>query len=161
MAHGPRVTRRRVLRTGSVALATGVGAAALAACGETKVVTKEVPVEKTIVKEVPVEKIVKQTQIKEVPVEKIVTRNVVKTVEKMVEAVAERAPGIDIYNLDTSVAIDGKPWNPRRVARLATSHSVTQLGLTRPRGVDVQLSQLMPSLSCCTTMGLAMRFIRA
>jgi peptide/nickel transport system substrate-binding protein len=128
MAHGPRVTRRRVLRTGSVALATGVGAAALAACGETKVVTKEVPVEKTIVKEVPVEKIVKQTQIKEVPVEKIVTRNVIKTVEKivqqrvvvekivekMVEAVAERAPGIDIYNLDTSVAIDGKPWNPQK-----------------------------------------------
>ena len=127
MAHGPRVTRRRVLRTGSVALATGVGAAALAACGETKVVTKEVPVEKTIVKEVPVEKIVKQTQIKEVPVEKIVTRNVVKTVEKivqqrvvvekivekMVEAVAERAPGINIYNLDTSVAIDGKPWIPQ------------------------------------------------
>ena len=35
MPHGLRVTRRRVLRTGSVALATGVGAAALAACGET------------------------------------------------------------------------------------------------------------------------------
>ena len=84
MPHGLRVTRRRVLRTGSVALATGVGAAALAACGETKIVTKEVPVETTIIKEVPVEKIVKQTQIKEVQVEKIVTRNVIKTVEKVV-----------------------------------------------------------------------------
>ena len=49
-------------------------------------------------------------------VEKIVQQRVVveKIVEKMVEAVAERAPGIDIYNLDTSVAIDGKPWNPQK-----------------------------------------------
>ena len=144
MPQGPRVTRRRVLRTGSVALATGVGAAALAACGETKIVTKEVPVETTVIKEVPVEKIVKQTQIKEVQVEKVVTRNVIKTVEKVVrqrvevekivevavEAMAERTPGIDIVGLDESVPINRAKWNPTK------GGEVSYFTLGNPTGFD-------------------------
>jgi len=71
---------------GAAAGATGLaGLAALAACGETKVVTKEVPVKETVIKEVPVEKIVRQTEIKEVPVEKIVTQQVEKIVTQTVE----------------------------------------------------------------------------
>ena len=71
---GPTITRRRLL-----AGATGaVGALALAACGETQVVTvdriveKEVQVERIVTKEVPVEKVVTKVVTKEVPVEKIV-----------------------------------------------------------------------------------------
>ncbi len=145
MIKTPSVSRRAVLRTGLAGLAGGVGAAALAACGETQVVTKEVPVETTVVKEVPVEKIVRETEVREVPVEKIVTQQVEKVVtmtvevkqvvevpvevkvekvvevekivekvvEVFVETVAERAPGIDIHNLDASVPIGGKPWDPK------------------------------------------------
>ena len=147
MMKTPSVSRRLVLRTGLAGLAGGVGAAALAACGETQVVTKEVPVQTTVIKEVPVEKIVRETEIREVPVEKIVTqqvdrivtqtvevekvvekiveRVVTQTVEKVVEiekiievekivqAVAERAPGIDIHSLDTSVPVGLKPWDPK------------------------------------------------
>ena len=50
------ITRRRVLIGASGAMS----AIALAACGETQVVTKEVPVERVVVKEVPVETIVTQ-----------------------------------------------------------------------------------------------------
>ncbi|MCY3748865.1 MAG: ABC transporter substrate-binding protein [Chloroflexi bacterium] len=145
MIKTPSVSRRAVIRTGLAGLAGGVGAAALAACGETQVVTKEVPVEKTVVKEVPVEKIVRETEVKEVPVERIVTQEVEKlvtrtvevkqvvevpvevevekvvevekiverVVEKIVQQAAERAPGIDIYNLDESVPIGAKPWDPK------------------------------------------------
>ena len=68
----PTVTRRQVLRTSGGAALGLAGALALAACGETQVVT----VEKVVEKEVPVERIV----TKEVPVEKVVTREVVKEV---------------------------------------------------------------------------------
>ena len=79
------VTRRRLLSAGA-----GVaGAVALAACGETQIVTKEVPVETIVIKEVPVEKVVVQTEIKEVPVEKIVVQEKVVEVEKVVEKVVE------------------------------------------------------------------------
>ena len=66
------------------------GVVALAACGETQIVTKEVPIETTVIKEVPVETVVIQEKIvtKEVPVEKIVEKIV--TVEKIVEV--EAAP---------------------------------------------------------------------
>ena len=46
---------------------------------------------------------------KVVEVEKVVE----KVVEKIVQQAAERAPGIDIYNLDESVAIGAKPWDPK------------------------------------------------
>ena len=74
------LSRRELLRM-LAAGSTGVaGAIALAACGETQVVTKEVPVQTTVVKEVPVETIVTRTQIKEVPVERIVIQTQVKEV---------------------------------------------------------------------------------
>ena len=92
----------------------------LAACGETQVVTKEVPVETTVVKEVPVERIVTQTQIKEVPVERIVIKEVpvekivtkevpvekiviqekIVTVEKIVEVEAQRPPVVLTFATD-------------------------------------------------------------
>ena len=79
------ISRRHMLR-GAAAGATGIaGLAALAACGETQVVTKEVPVETTVIKEVPVEKIVRETEVREVPVEKIVTQQVDRVVTKTVE----------------------------------------------------------------------------
>jgi len=109
------------MRGGLAALAGGVGAAALAACGEAEVVektvtvtvtevkevikevpvevpvTKEVEVEKVVIKEVPVETIkeVPVETIKEVQVEKVVEKEVVKEVfvEKVVveEKLVERA----------------------------------------------------------------------
>jgi len=89
------MTRRRLLRVGGSLGLGAAGAAVLAACGETQVVTKEVPVETTVIKEVPVEKIVRETEVKEVPVEKIVTQQVDRIVtqtvevEKVVEKVVE------------------------------------------------------------------------
>ena len=68
----PTMTRRQVLRASGGAALGLAGTLALAACGETQVVT----VEKVVEKEVPVERIV----TKEVPVEKVVTREVVKEV---------------------------------------------------------------------------------
>ena len=74
------MTRRRLLRVGGGLGLGAAGAAVLAACGETQIVTREVPVETIIIKEVPVETIVTQTQIKEVPVETIVTQTQIKEV---------------------------------------------------------------------------------
>ena len=113
----PKAVSRRSFVRASAAGAVGVaGAAVLAACGETQVVTKEVPVEvekivtqiverivtQTSVKEVPVdrivtqvvEKVVTQTEIKEVQVEKVVTQvvEVEKVVEKVVEKIVEAMP---------------------------------------------------------------------
>ena len=72
-----------ILRSGAAAVAGGIGAAALAACGEAEVVEKTVTVTVTEVREV----------IKEVPVETIVTREVpVETVviqEVQVETIKE------------------------------------------------------------------------
>ena len=59
----------------------GSAVAVLAACGETQVITKEVPVE--VIKEVPVEKIVTQM----VEVEKIVTKEVMVEAPPQVQAV--------------------------------------------------------------------------
>ena len=58
----------------------------LMACGDTQVVTKEVPIETTVIKEVPVERVVIQEKIvtKEVPVEKIVEK-IIET-ERVVQA---------------------------------------------------------------------------
>ena len=75
------VTRRRVLSAGAGTALGLTGAAVLAACGETQVATKEVPVEKTVVEQVEVEKIVTRTEIKEVPVEKVVVQEKIVTVE--------------------------------------------------------------------------------
>ena len=91
------MTRRNMLRGASAGIIGASGAAVLAACGETQVVTKEVikevPVEtvvtKTVIKEVPIETIVTKEVIKEVPVEKIVTQEVEKIVVKEVAVIKE------------------------------------------------------------------------
>ena len=62
----PVVSRRRMLRSAVMGVTGAAGIAALAACGETQVVT----VEKVVEKEVPVERIVE----KEVPVERVVEK---------------------------------------------------------------------------------------
>jgi len=102
------LSRRAVLRAGMAGLVGGVGAAALAACGERqiveKVVTQTVEVVKVVTKEVPVEKIVTTE------VQKVVTKEVV--VEKIVEAAKERAPGLDVNLITRPVAIGGAKWNP-------------------------------------------------
>ena len=85
----PTLTRRQVLRASGGAVLGVTGAIALAACGETQVVT----VEKIVEKEVPVETIV----TKEVPVEKVVTREVIK------EVMAERGTiKIELHHDHTS-----------------------------------------------------------
>ena len=83
------ISRRRLLRVGGVGLGAA-GALTLAACGETQVVTKEVPVETIVVKEVPVETVVTKTEIKEVPVERVVTQTQVQVKEVEVEKVVEK-----------------------------------------------------------------------
>ena len=75
----PTMTRRQVLRASGGAVLGVTGAIALAACGETQIVT----VEKIVTKEVPVETIV----TKEVAVEKVVTREVIKEVMAQRQAV--------------------------------------------------------------------------
>ena len=112
------MTRRRALHLGATALAGGVGAAALAACGEAEVRTVEVPVERIVtvteIKEVEVEKIVKQEVIKEVAVQKVVTVEKVKVVE--VERSAQPEGVVEIGPVKAVRAghyRDTTPWNPR------------------------------------------------
>ena len=76
---GP-LSRRRLLRIGTVGVLGSTAAAALAACGESQVVTVEKVVTQTQIKEVPVEKIVTQTVVKEVQVDKVVPQTVIKEV---------------------------------------------------------------------------------
>jgi len=88
-----QLSRRRLLRTGALG---GVGAAVLAACGETKEIIKEVPVE--VIKEVQVagETVVKEVQV-EVPVE------VIKEVEKIVEVAGETTVVEKIVEVEAEV----------------------------------------------------------
>jgi peptide/nickel transport system substrate-binding protein len=132
------VNRRQVLRGAAAALAGGVGAAALAACGEGQVVEKTVTVTvtevKEVVKEVPVETVVTKEVIKEVPVETVVTKEVIKEiavqkivtqeviVEKIVEIEAETAAkavgaGVNLFRVDEPVPLD--TWNPTRGGRIS------------------------------------------
>ena len=75
MTRGNTLSRRRLLRLG---LMGGVGIAALAGCGETQVVEREVVT--VVTQEVPVERIVTQVVEKQVPVE--VEKVVIREVEK-------------------------------------------------------------------------------
>ncbi len=106
-------------------MAGSVGAAALAACGETETVIKEVPVEKIItvteIREVPVETIVTQEVIKEVQVEKVVTKEV--QVEKIVEVETVQAPQ-GVFNIGPVTAVrfgnyrNITPFNPRHGGKI-------------------------------------------
>ena len=134
------VSRRQALRGGALALAGGVGAAALAACGEKEVVTKEVIKEvpvttivtQEVIKEVEVATVVTQEVIKEVPVQQIVEKEVVREVivEKIVEKARERAPGVDAHLLSKIVDIGGEPWNP------IVGGEVSYFTFTNPNSLD-------------------------
>ena len=131
-----RLSRRRLLRIGAVGALGSTAAAALAACGEgePRIVTKEVPVEKTVVKEIPIETIVTQTEIKEVPVEKIVTQTVIKevpvdrVVEKVVTVEKMMAPeqqSVTVYSgrsagADEIIIDQPRPDRYRTVERIAS-----------------------------------------
>jgi ABC-type glycerol-3-phosphate transport system substrate-binding protein len=93
------LTQRHVSRRKLILAAASVGASAvaLAACGETQVVT----VDKIVTKEIPVERII----TKEVPVEKVVIKEVEKVVTKEV------------------VIRESVPFAERQVVRLATKHT--------------------------------------
>ncbi len=131
MDRGKSLSRRNVLRGGALALAGGVGVAALAACGEAEVQIKEVEVEKIItvteIQQVEVEKVVKQEVIKEVEVEKVVKQEVIVekevVVEKevIVEIAAETVArgvqkGINLFRSDEPVPLE--EWNPTRGGRI-------------------------------------------
>ena len=128
------------MRGGAVALAGGVGAAALAACGEKEVVTKEVIKEvpvttivtQEVIKEVEVATVVTQEVIKEVPVQQIVEKEVVREVivEKIVERARERAPGVDAHLLSKIVDIGGEPWDP------IVGGEVSYFTFTNPNSLD-------------------------
>ncbi|MCY3958232.1 MAG: ABC transporter substrate-binding protein [Chloroflexi bacterium] len=130
------VTRRQLLRRGGTAALGISGAVALAACGETQVVTKEVPVEKIVVQEVEVEKIVTQQVEKVVTqeVEKVVEREVpvekVVEVQKVVEVPVEKV--VEVEKVVTKevqkvvekvVQVERAPERITAVIRLANDHS--------------------------------------
>ena len=96
MGRARAVSRRSLLRGSAAVLAGSVGAATIAACGETEVVEKTVTVTvteiKEVVKEVPVETIkeipVERIVIQEIPVEKVVIKEI--PVETIREVPVER-----------------------------------------------------------------------
>ena len=114
---------RRVLRMGGTVALGILCVVALAACGDIKVVTREVRVERVVVKEVPVEKVVtrevervvrvevpvERVVIREVPVERIVTREVERVVRVEVpveEVVSKEAPVEKIVAAEVTEAVE-------------------------------------------------------
>ena len=131
-----------------MALAGGVGVAALAACGEGEVEIREVEVEKIVtvteVQQVEVEKVVTQEVIKEVEKAVVVEKEVVvereveveKVVTKIVEIEAETAArglqtGVNLFRSDESVPLG--EWNPTRGGRITwgTPGPITSLNPVR------------------------------
>ena len=94
---GRGVSRRQLLRVAVLGSGSATLAAILAACGETQVVTKEVPVEIETIKEVPVDRVVVQEVPVEVEVEKLV--EVEKVVEVEVEVEVERVATREVERL--------------------------------------------------------------
>ena len=141
------VTRRQLLRTGGTAVLKISGAIALAACGGTQVVTKEVPVEKVVVQEIEVEKIVTQQ------VEKVVTQEVERVVrqEVPVERVVEVQKVVEVpvevekiviqevektVEVEKIVEVEAMPVRPTAVLRLANDHSSGARGATMNWALD-------------------------
>ena len=128
-------SRRRVLRGAVVGVTGSAGLAVLAACGETQVVTKEVPVETTVIKEVPVEKIVRETEVREVPVEKIVTQQVDRIVTQTVEVekvVTETVEVEKVVEKVVEVMVERPPETRTVKIEHATDHT------SGPRGAAMQ-----------------------
>ena len=114
------------MRLGALGLAGGVGAAALAACGEGEVEVRTVEVEKIVtvteIKEVEVEKVVEKEVVREVPVERVVTQEVqiekIVEVEKVVE-VPQETQVEGVFEIGPVKAVrfgnyrDLTPYNPQ------------------------------------------------
>ncbi len=118
------LTRRKVVRSGLLGGAGLAAAAALAGCGETQIVEKEVV--RVVTQEVPVEKVVTQIVEKErvVEVEKVVTKIVEKEkiveVEKVVTKIVEVAgPTLEKVSLRLASYV----WGDRVVAAYARNIS--------------------------------------
>ncbi len=151
------MTRRRLLRAGSGLGLGAAGAAVLAACGETKIVTKEVPVETTIIKEVPVETIVTKTQIKEVPVEKIVQQTQIKEVpvervvmqqvevEKVVTKVVEVEKVVEKV-VEKIVEVEAAPQPMAQIFAFGTDHTSGPRGAAMQWALD-RFAQVSPHLN--------------
>ena len=133
------------------------GAVALAACGETQVVTKEVPVDRVVVKEVEVEKIVTQQVEKvvtqevekiireQVPVEKVV--EVQKVVEVPVEKVVEKVVTKEVQKVvEKVVQVEKMAERPRAVLRFAHDHSSGLRGKQMQWALD-RFAQVRPDIA--------------
>ncbi len=151
------VTRRQMLRMGGSAALGISGAVALAACGETKVVTREVPVDRVVVKEVEVEKIVTQQVEKivtqeverivrqEVPVERVV--EVQKVVEVPVEKVVEKVVTREVEKVvERVVEVEVAPTRVNAVIRFAHDHSSGLRGKQMQWALD-RFAQVRPDIA--------------
>lgn len=112
----PVVSRRRMLRRAVVGVTAAAGLAALAACGETQVVT----VEKVVEKEVPVERVVEKIVKEKVAVETVVEKVVTREVQVMVEAQPEQRTVKIEFATDHTSGPRGKAmsWGIERFAGL-------------------------------------------
>ena len=132
---------------GGAAVGGMAGAISLAACGERRIVTEEVPVERVVVKEVEVERVVTQrvetfvTQAvekivrREVPVEKVV--EVQKVVQVPVERVVQKVVEKEVTReVEAIVEIETTPQRPRAVIRLANDHASGARGVTMSWALD-------------------------
>ena len=106
------ISRRRFVQAATPPLISTSATILFASCGQTRIVTTEVPIKTTVIKEVPVERIVTRTEIKEIPVERIVVKPVVieKVVTKVVTKIVEKT-------------IEAAPKRPAAVIRLAHDHT--------------------------------------
>ena len=125
------LSRRELLRILAAGSIGASGAITLAACGETQVVTREVPVETVVVKEVPVETVVTKTEIKEVPVERVVTQIQIKEVE--VEKVVEKEVVVEVEKVvEKVVEVEVQAQRPPVNLVFVNDHS------SGPRGAALQ-----------------------
>lgn len=116
MSEKKGLTRRKVIRSGLIGGAGLAAVAALAGCGETQIVEKEVV--RVVTQEVPVEKVVTQVVEKErvVEVEKVVTQEVEVAVE--VEKVVTQR--VEVEKVVTKIVEVEKPVVEKASLRLAS-----------------------------------------
>ncbi|MCY4108642.1 MAG: extracellular solute-binding protein, partial [Chloroflexi bacterium] len=116
MSEKKGLTRRKVIRSGLIGGAGLAAVAALAGCGETQIVEKEVV--RVVTQEVPVEKVVTQVVEKErvVEVEKVVTQQVEVAVE--VEKVVTQQ--VEVEKVVTKIVEVEKPVVEKASLRLAS-----------------------------------------
>ena len=111
------------------------GAVALAACGETQIVTKEVPVETVVIKEVEVERIVTQQ------VERVVTQEVERVVRQ--EVPVEKVVEVEVEKI---VEVQAAPVRVSAVIRFAHDHSSGLRGKQMQWALD-RFAQVRPDIA--------------